>query len=128
GFVYAENSFMQQVWGGRRDFTRWTHVGHRRLFHEFDELRSGPIDGPGTALAWAWQYFLLGFARTRWTRLALRAIARSSGFWLKYVDRFLVTRPGAYDAASGFFFLGQSRPNAVSDREIVAGYRGAFRS
>ena len=37
GYVYSEVPFMQQVHEGAFDFTRFTHVGHRRLWHEFDE-------------------------------------------------------------------------------------------
>jgi len=124
GLVYAEDPFIQQVWGGRFDFHRWTHVGYRRLFRNFDEIASGVVDGPGTALAWSWHYFLLSFARSRRTRKVLQVAGRLSGFWLKYLDAFLCKRPGAYDAASGVYFLGRKSDQALGDRELVAGYRG----
>ena len=38
GLVYAETPFMQQVHMGRYDFTRFTHLGHRRLFRKFEEI------------------------------------------------------------------------------------------
>ena len=41
-------------------------------------------------------------------------------------DRFLIDRPGAYDAASGFYFLGQKRGTLLSDRDLIAQYRGAL--
>jgi SAM-dependent methyltransferase len=63
GLVYAEIPFMQQVHGGRYDFTRFTHLGHRRLFRKFEEIDSGVTGGPGMALAWSCKYFLLSFAR-----------------------------------------------------------------
>ena len=44
--MYAETAFMQQVVHERYDFTRFTHVGMRRLFRGFRELRSGPVAGP----------------------------------------------------------------------------------
>lgn len=50
GLVYSETPFMQQVHMKGVDFTRYTHVGHRRLFREFAELESGVVAGPGTAL------------------------------------------------------------------------------
>ena len=68
GLVYAETLFMQQVHMGRYDFTRFSHSGHRRLFRQFAELSSGPICGPGMALAWSYQYFLLSFATSRAVR------------------------------------------------------------
>ena len=54
GIVYAETSFNQQVHMGAYDFSRFTHVGHRRLFRMFSEIDSGVGSGPGMALAWAY--------------------------------------------------------------------------
>jgi SAM-dependent methyltransferase len=124
GLVYAEDGFIQQVWGGRYDFTRWTHTGHRRLFRRFEELASGPVLGAGTALAWSWQFFLLSLATGKPARLVLRAVARLTGFWLRHLDRPL-DRPGVYDAASGFYFLGRRSESVRSDRELVRSYAGA---
>lgn len=126
GLVYAETPFMQQVHMGRYDFTRFTHLGHRRIFRAFDELDSGAACGPGMALAWSWQYFLRSFARTRAARAALVAFARVTGFWLKYLDRFLLDRPAALDAASGFYFLGRKSDKTLSDRDLIQLYRGAM--
>ncbi len=128
GLVYAEDSFMQAVYGGKHDFTRWTALGQRRLFREFAEVRSGIVDGPGTALSWCWQYFLLGFARSRVQRNLLLLVGRLSGFWLKYLDDLIGDRPPGFDAASGVFFLGRRADSVIGDREIVASYRGAVRS
>jgi SAM-dependent methyltransferase len=108
GIVYAETPFMQQVHEGAYDFTRFTHLGHRRLFRDFEEIESGIACGPGMALAWSWQYFLMSFARTQRTRTLAKAVARFTAFFLKYFDRHLADRAGAYDAASGFYFLGRS--------------------
>ena len=47
GLVYAETPFLQQVHGGPYDFTRFTHLGHRRLFRKFIELESGATAGAG---------------------------------------------------------------------------------
>jgi len=107
GLVYAESAFMQQVVHGRYDFTRFTHLGLRRLFRGFEEVDSGPVGGPGTALAWACQFFLLSIAKSRLTRRLMHTLGRVSLFWLKYLDAGLIDRPGTYDAASGFFFWGE---------------------
>lgn len=125
GLVYAEDPFMQQVTGGAFDFHRWTPQGQRRLFSAFEEVGSGMLDGPATALASAWQYFLLSFARSRAPRYLLRGVGRLTAFWLKYVDDVLFDRPAALDAASAVFFLGRKGDRVVGDREIVRGYRGA---
>src|SRR5258708_25114 len=68
GIIYAETPFMQQVHGGRYDFTRFTHLGHRRLFRKFEEIESGAICGPATALIWSYRYFLLSFTTSSFLR------------------------------------------------------------
>lgn len=124
--VYAETPFMQQVHMGAYDFHRFTHSGHRRLFRQFAELESGPVGGPGMALAWSYQYFLLSFSSSRPTRALLRMFASLSSFYLKYFDRFLVNRRGAIDAASGHYFLGAKDGAGLMDRDLVPYYRGAL--
>jgi len=125
GLVYSEAPFIQQVHEGAYDFNRFTHLGHRRLWRHFDELRSGAQCGPGMALLWSVEYFLQAFTGNR--RLARGLISRLvtlGGFWLEYLDDFLARRPAGIDAASGTFFLGRRRETAIPDREIV---RGGFR-
>jgi len=124
GWVYAETPFMQQVHAGAYDFTRYTHLGHRRLFRWFSEVDSGPSCGPGMALAWSWQAFLAGFASGTRGKQAATLAARLTAFWLKYLDRFLVTRRGAYLGASSFYFLGRRAESPLDDRALIAGYRG----
>jgi len=126
GVVYAETPFMQQVHMGRYDFTRFTHLGHRRLFRHFEEIDSGPSCGPGMALAWAYQYFLLSFTTSRVLRSLIRAFTQLTSFYLKYFDFSLVGKSGAFDAASAYYFLGRKAQTALSDRELIAQYRGAF--
>jgi len=55
----------------------------------------------------------------------MRVIGRLTLFWLKYFDAALIDRPGTYDAASGFFFLGKKSDKVLSDRELVTLYRRA---
>jgi SAM-dependent methyltransferase len=126
GCVYAETPFMQQVHMGRYDFTRFTHSGHRRMFRHFDEIASGPVCGPGMALAWSYQYFLLSFTTSRVLRGMIRAFARLTSFYLKYADYYLIDKSAAFDAASGFFFIGRKAGNILGDRELITYYRGAI--
>lgn len=129
GLAYSETNFLQGVCMGPYDFTRWTHVGHRRLFRWFDEVDSGVQCGPGMALSWAVVWFMMSLTgRNRHARQAMRAISPFFVFWLKYLDRFLVDQPGSYDAASGTYFMGRSRSTPVSDAEVIRGYRGAIRT
>jgi SAM-dependent methyltransferase len=125
GYVYAETPFMQQVCVARFDFTRYTHLGHRRLFRDFEEVQSGPVCGPGMALAWSYQYFLLSFFRGPRTRTFVKGFTRLTAFWLKYFDFLLIDRPGGIDAASGVYFLGRRSETPLPDEELIAQYRGA---
>ncbi|MFQ5612901.1 MAG: methyltransferase domain-containing protein [Anaerolineae bacterium] len=126
GLVYAETPFIQQVHMGQYDFTRFTHLGHRRLFRKFEEVDSGPICGPGMALAWTYQAFLMSFFKSRFGRGLARRFAAFTGFWLKYLDYFLIRNPTAYDAASGFFFCGRKKDGyLLDDRDLLTLYKGA---
>jgi ubiquinone/menaquinone biosynthesis C-methylase UbiE len=125
GLVYAETPFMQQVHMGAYDFTRFTHSGHRRLFRHFSEIASGPICGPGTALAWSYLYFLLSFVQSRVLRGLVRAFASLTAFHLKYADHYLMHEKGAIDSSSGFYFIGRKGKEVLSDRDLVRYYRGA---
>jgi SAM-dependent methyltransferase len=126
GLVYAETPFMQQVHGGRYDFTRFTLLGHRRLFRHFSEISSGAVCGPGMALAWSLMYFLLSFTTTKLARKIVRLIARLLFFPLPYFDFLLIKKPAALDAASGFFFLGRKSDTVLSDRDLLQQYRGGM--
>ena len=124
GLVYAETPFMQQVHAGRYDFTRFTHLGHRRLFRSFDEIDSGVVCGPAMALSWSVQYLLYSAVTSRRARRAVTLATRLLLFWLKYLDLFLNKKPGALDAASGYYFLGRRSNHVLSDRDLIKQYRG----
>ena len=126
GMVYAETPFMQQVHMGRYDFTRFTHLGHRRLFRRFKELDSGAVCGPGMALAWSYQQFMLSFTKSKIIRKLIIAFTSLTSFYLKYFDYFLVNKVGVYDSASGYYFLGEKTNDILSDRELIKLYKGAL--
>ena len=126
GFIYSEIPFMQQVHMGAFDFTRFTQLGHRRLWRRFDELRSGAQGGPGMALIWSVAYFVRAFVPSVMWPVVDRCVSLGF-FWLKYFDDYLVTKPGGIDAASGTFFLGARRDTPIDDRAIVRGYLGGGR-
>jgi uncharacterized protein YbaR (Trm112 family) len=123
GVVYAETPFMQQVHGGRYDFTRFTYLGHRRLFRRFEEIDSGAVCGPGMALAWSYQYFLLSFTTSRILRAILLVFARLTSFYLKYFDYYLISKPSALDAASGYYFMGRKSEQVLSDQDLIKFYK-----
>lgn len=120
GLVYAETPFMQQVHAGAQDFTRFTANGHRWLFRCFDELDSGAVTGPGTALLWSVDHLVRGLTRSQ---LAGR-LARVPLLWVRSLDRLVDERAGL-DGACAVFFLGCRSATEVTPAEVVAGYRGA---
>jgi hypothetical protein len=124
GFVYAETPFMQQVHGSPYDFQRYTYLGHRRLFRRFEEVESGPVAGPATVLVWAWEHFIVSFSDQPRMKGLLRRLARISGGWLKHMDRILLTKDGAWDSASAYFFLGRKSHNTLSDDVLLGLFRG----
>ena len=123
GIVYAETPFMQQVHMGRFDFHRFTYLGHRRLFRNFNEIESGAVCGPGMALAWAYSYFIFSFTRSKKLRKYLIPLTNFSSFFWKYFDYLLIARPGTLDAASGYYFMGNKSENTLSDRDLIL-YKG----
>jgi SAM-dependent methyltransferase len=124
GLLYSELPFMQQVHEGAYDFTRYTLSGHRRLMNQFHEIEAGMVAGPGTALAWSIEYFLLSFVGGGRARMGVKALARLGTFWLKWFDKILAKRPAAMDAASCTYFYGEIIGEHTQDAEIVEAYVG----
>jgi SAM-dependent methyltransferase len=124
GLVYSETPFMQQVHMGAYDFTRFTHLGHRRLFRQFSEIESGATCGTGTALAWSIKHFIRTLFRPSVLQFFVEWFFSFFYFWLKYFDYLVMNKPGIYDAASGYFFFGKKSEVALSDRELIKHYKG----
>lgn len=125
GLIYAETPFMQQVHGGKYDFLRFTHLGHRRMFRKFNEIESGVVAGAGSALVWSLKYFLTSFANSKKVDRILSYGGTFLFFWLKYFDVILNKSKGTVDAASGFYFLGRKEIGyLLSDKELLSSYRG----
>ncbi len=124
GYVYAATPFMQPVHMGAYDFTRFSHLGHRRLFRWFDDLESGMALGPGASMAWAIQYFLLSLTDRVTVRKGLRFLGLLFTLPLKYTDLYFRRKAGALDFAGGTLFFGRLRDSPIPDREIVRLYRG----
>lgn len=124
GIVYAEVPFMQQVHMRQYDFTRFTHLGLRKLFGHFEEIKSGPCCGPGMALAWAYTYFLRSFAESAQIRDRLTLFAYFTSFFFKYFDYYLINKPGSYDAASGYYFMGRKGDKLLSNSDLIKEFKG----
>ena len=92
GIVYSEIPFMQQVHEGAYDFTRYSMVGHNKLFQMFKINDFGMIAGPGTSLVWALENFIIAFFSSNLLRKAFKVISRASFFWIKYFDYVFLPR------------------------------------
>ena len=125
GFVYAETPFMHPVHLSPYDFTRFTCLGHRRLFRAFEGVESGAVSGPGMSLGLALQYCFLSFATGERSRRIVRVCTSLCLFCLKYLDHFLLNTPRALDAAAGYYFLGRKSNRILSDRELIQQWRGS---
>jgi ubiquinone/menaquinone biosynthesis C-methylase UbiE len=123
GLIYAETPFMQPGHFTPYDFRRFSRIGHRRLFCRFDAIREGAAWGPAASLTWNYKYFLLALTSSARVKSVLNLIAHYSSFWLKYFDHFMIDRPDAQDAASGFYFMGRKSEHVLTDRELIATYR-----
>jgi len=123
--VYAATPFLQPVHLGAYDFTRFTYLGHRRLFRWFDDEASGMALGPGAALAWSVQYFLTSLTDRKWLKGGLRLAALMLSVPLKLTDYLTRRNASSMDGAAGVFFFGPKRAQPLSDRAVIKLYRGA---
>jgi SAM-dependent methyltransferase len=128
GVIYAEEPFAIGVQHGPDDFYRYTHLGLRGQFLECEELASGVAEGVGVAMASAWRQVLWSLARSPYIGFVLATIASFTSFFWKYLDRIIRSRPRAIDGAASVYFLGRKNVTDLSERELVAGYRGAART
>ena len=124
GLVYAETPFMQQVHMKQYDFTRFTHLGHRWLFKNFEEIASGPCCGTGMALAWSYTAFLKSFSSSTVINRLLTKFAIVTSSFLKYFDHFLIDRPGSYDSASAHYFMGRKSDRTLTRKELIQQFKG----
>lgn len=125
GVVFAVTPFLQPVHMGAHDFTRFTPLGHRRLFRWFGTIDEGVAMGAGSMLGFA----LSGFLVSLWSNRVWRNIAGLIGLLfkapLKKLDKWMAPLPSR-DNAGGCYFLGVRREVPVSDRELITMYKGAF--
>lgn len=119
GIVFATTPFMQQVHMMQYDFTRFTHLGHRRLFRSFKEIDSGVSAGTGVALGWSIRYFVKSLTNFKIIRLFLEILVSFLFFWLKYIDFITFKNPGTYNGASGFYFIGKKSDIILTDKELI---------
>lgn len=124
GLIFAATPFIQQVHMKQYDFTRFTHLGHRRLFRSFKEIESGVFAGTGVALGWSIRYFVKSLTNIKVIRYLLEILVLILFFWLKYIDFLISKNKGTYDGASGYYFIGEKSDTDLTDRELINLFKG----
>lgn len=123
GIIYAETPFMQQVHEGGYDFSRFTAVGHRNLFRNFEEIGAGAVAGPGVALAWSFRYLFTELFRSR-------RIGTIVALPFQIISRLLdglLSEDGKLDGASCIWFMGKkSEAAGLTAKQVVETYKGRF--
>ena len=125
GLVYAVTPFLQPVHMGAYDFTRFTFLGHRRLFRQYDDLHSGMCGGPAYSAIHLFRNLMLSMSDHPRVRSILRLGALLVTYPMRYLDRFTSRTQSSYNAACAFYFLGRKRETPIPDREIIGMFRGA---
>lgn len=124
GFVFAETPFMQPVHMGAHDFTRFSYLGHRRLFRRFDDVRSGIAGGPGVSAGQSLRYAIATLSDRAALKKWLKLVGLLCFYPIRWLDHLANKNLSAYDSASGFYFFGSLRSKPISDRDLLKLYRG----
>ena len=124
GYIYSEIPFMQPVHMGAYDFTRFSYLGHRRLFRYFEDIRSGMAGGCGTSAGQLLRYATASTSDKPHLRKWLKLFGLLITYPFRWLDHLSFSTHSAYDSASGFYFFGTLRQQPISDRELIGFYRG----
>ncbi len=111
GTAYVIVPFVFSFHSSPNDYTRWTKMGLRHLFKDFDEVDSGVHFGPGNAANWILAEFF-------GTLLSFGSKQVHSFFFmvflvllcpLNYLDYFLVKIKTSENIASHIYFIGKKK-------------------
>lgn len=110
GEVYFEVPFLQPFHASPHDYFRVTLPGLKHWCRSFSEISSGVCVGPGSTLAWiSAEYSRLLFGSLPVIGLGIEVIVRLLLLPLKWLDRFLITKPNAHITASAVYFHGRKK-------------------
>jgi len=121
GLVYAETPFLQHVHEGAYDFTRFTVLGHRILFKNFEKISTGYIGGIGQSMLWSVEYFFRSIFRSK----SIGKMFKLLFFWLRLFEYII---PDSYniDGACGAFFYGRkNKKRQISLKQFIIEYNGS---
>ncbi len=124
GIVYSETPFIQSVHEGPYDFTRFTHSGHRWLFKQFEEIRSGSVHGAFSSTLFIFSYALTGLFKSKYIGIVIRILFNRLCLLLDG----LVGKKHNIDTACGCYFMGK-KPKVKREFQcnswIASYYRGS---
>tara|TARA_Y100000589_G_C27194881_1_gene646341 strand:- start:5046 stop:5999 length:954 start_codon:yes stop_codon:yes gene_type:complete len=124
GLVYSETPFIQSVHEGAYDFTRFTHSGHRWLFRDFVEVKSGFNQGAFSSLLFIGSHAISGLFRFKSLGILIRLIF---GRLAKLLD-YLCDDKSNIDIACGNYFIGKKTKKDIKEKDsswIIRYYKGA---
>jgi uncharacterized protein YbaR (Trm112 family) len=124
GYIMAVTPFLQPVHMRAYDFTRFTYLGHRRLFRQFDDIKSGMCGGPVYSAIHLLRTLPILLTTKPKLQAVIRLIILLFAYVLRFADPFLSRHENAYDAACATYFFGRKRADALSDRDILKMFRG----
>tara|TARA_B100000963_G_C22521864_1_gene623451 strand:- start:52 stop:876 length:825 start_codon:yes stop_codon:yes gene_type:complete len=124
GIVYSETPFLQSVHEGAFDFTRFTHSGHRWLFKDFKEIKSGYLNGAFSSCLFILSYTFSAIFRNRLFGIILRVFFRRLATLL---DK-LIPEKYNIDLSCGCYFIGKKdskHKSSFKAKEIKFYYSGS---
>ena len=99
---------------GPYDFTRFTHSGHRWLFKDFLEVKSGYLFGGFSSTLFVFSHTLAGLFRNKIIGIILRIVFTR----LALILDLLIPYKLNIDVGSGFYFLGKKSSNHIGNLNL----------
>lgn len=123
GIVYSETPFMQQVHEGAHDFNRFTVLGHRYLFRNFELIAYGGNKGAEVVLAWSLKYMVWSIFRSILLAKIIGVVSRVLFRPLSYIT----SKESLHDSSSGVFFMGRKKKDhKLTHKDLLKLYKGQF--
>ncbi len=105
GTVYVEHPFLQPFHADPDDYQRYTLMGLRHLFRDFQIIDSGVCVGPFSSLAFFVRKFCTVFVVNAYIAKGVEFVVGWLTFWIKYFDWLLVRAKRLHIASGGLYLL-----------------------
>lgn len=119
GIVYAETPFLQESHEEPYDFTRFTELGHRWLFKNFEQIHRKVNGGPGLTLYWS----IRSVVRAIMGNKFVTNLISLPFIFLSLID-YIIPENRKIKGANGFIFIGKKTSKTISENEITNHYIG----